>query len=365
MFLCLTALVLAGLSGCGNGSKNAQDELVPRQLLDTADLQMNWQVNLPIKKNEEIDRMCVLGDFLYVLTSRNYLFCIAREEGITRFGLELTAPGLPLFEPDYYDGKLWFVVGSKLLVLDPGTGVVTESKKLNVGKGAACKAVLNSTHLFVAGADRRLHAINVKEKWQDFAATADNDSLITSVIADDNFLIFTTKAGNVVSIAPDKPKKRWQYDVSDKITAPIARDGIWLYVGSEDTKLYKLNITTGKAAWKAPFHTGSILFNSAVPGRKVVYQYAGETGLYAIDKNTGTMQWQLKEALGLLAEVNSTAYVFARPGSLVIMDNQTGKKGKTIELANVSDYAVNTTDSTVYVADDKGRVMSIEAEKLF
>jgi outer membrane protein assembly factor BamB len=94
-------------------------------------------------------------------------------------------------------------------------------------------------------------------------------------------------------------------------------------------------------------------------GRWAVYQYAGINGLYAIDKDSGRMLWQVSEGVGLLAEKDETAYVLAEPGVLAVMDNSTGKKLYTVNFAGVSRYVTNTTDSTVYVSDDRGRVMSI------
>ena len=44
---------------------------------------------------------------------------------------------------------------------------------------------------------------------------------------------------------------------------------------------------------------------------------------------------------------------------MVVMDNAAGKKICSVNFAAVSKYAVNTPDSTIYIADDKGRVASI------
>jgi outer membrane protein assembly factor BamB len=172
-------------------------------------------------------------------------------------------------------------------------------------------------------------------------------------------LVFSTASGSVVKTSAQEARKLWQRDIPGKISAPIARDGRWLYVGSENTKLYKLDIETGRSGWATPFQAGARLTDLAVVGRRAVYQRAGDNGLYAIDKDSGEMLWQVSEGTGLLAEKGETAFVFAEPGVLVVMDNGTGKKLYSVNFAGVSRYVTNTTDSTIYVSDARGRVMSI------
>jgi outer membrane protein assembly factor BamB len=231
-----------------------------------------------------------------------------------------------------------------------------------IGTSVACPVARNSTHLFVAGTDKRLHAIVADEYWQQFMATADDDSPITSIIADDDFVIFSTLSGNVVSISSESPKRLWQFDVAGAITAPIVRDGNRLYVASEDTKLYKFDIHTGQSLWTAPFQAGAALKTAAVTGTEVVYQYAGQQGLYAVDKQNGRKIWHVPDGVGFLAEKGSLAYVLAKPAVLVVMDNKKGKKLYSVNFAAISNYAINTMDSKIYVADDKGRLMCIAPE---
>lgn len=356
-FIC-TCIGVAGSAWAQETTAEAM--VVSPSLLKHAGLQAGWQINLPLKEKERIERMFIFDNYLYVMTDQNYLFCIDRAKGEIRFCLQFVKSGLKVHKPQYYDGKLLFTVGTRLLVLDPAAGAVKELKRLvNIGRGAVCGAQRNAGHIFVAGMDKRLHAIVADEYYQEFAVTADNDELTNSIVVDDEFVVFTTPVGNIVMTSAQKAQKYWQRDIPGRISAPIARDGRWLYVGSENTKLYKLDITSGHSGWEAAFQAGAQLIDSVTVGGRAVYQYAGINGLYAIDKDSGRMLWQVSEGVGLLAEKDETAYVLAEPGVLAAMDNSTGKKLYTVNFAGVSRYVTNTTDSTVYVSDDRGRVMSI------
>ena len=120
---------------------------------------------------------------------------------------------------------------------------------------------------------------------------------------------------------------------------------------------------TGTDAWKAAFQAGAALIESTVIGKRVVYQYAGDKGLYAIDKQTGKKVWQLENAVALLTEAANTAYVIADPPLMIVMDNLKAKKLYSVNFAGVSKYAVNTTDSTMYASNDSGKVMSISLNR--
>jgi len=334
--------------------------LISSNLLDQAGLKLNWQFNLPIKQSENVDRLFIFGKYLYVLTDRNYLFCLDRVKGSMRFDLQLASAGLPIGRPDYYDGKLWLMVGKELIVLNPLTGAIAEKRTIEtIGRYVVYGPVRNSENIFIAGVDKRLHAIVAGEYWHRFMVTADNDSLITSMTVDDSLVVFTTEAGNIVCIRAQSPEKLWQFDISGPITAPVVRDYDWLYVGGEDTKLYKLNIRTGKAGWDAPFQAQQPLLESAQLSWDIVYQYAGDKGLYAVDKASGKKLWQVPEGIGLLTEIGSKAYVLAEPGELVVMDNNTGKKLFSVNFAPVTRFTTNLLDPVIYVSDNKGRIASI------
>ena len=334
--------------------------LVEPGLLRHAGLEMGWQINLPIKSSEKVDRMYVFGGFVYVLTDSNYIFCIDRVKGSVRFGLQLAAKGLPIYPPQHYDDKLLFVIGNRLSILNPAVGAITDSRQIGVmGRSAACAAVRNSEHIFIAGAQRKLHAIVVGEYWQRFQATADDNSLITSVVADEKLVAFATDSGSVVIISSQGPVKRGQFDAGGAISAPLVRDRRWLYVSAENTKLYKLDMRTGRSGWQEDFQTGASLTESAIVGKMVVYQYAGPEGLYAIDKDSGEQIWHEKGAHSLLSEDGGLANVFARPGKLMVMDNISGKELFSVNLAAVTHHAVNTADENMYLSDDAGRVMNL------
>ena len=82
------------------------------------------------------------------------------------------------------------MVGNKLLILDPRLSKIIESRKLDmIGLSSVSGIARNTEYLYVCGSDNRLHVIVADEYWQRTSVTADNDSQVTSVIADDEFAL--------------------------------------------------------------------------------------------------------------------------------------------------------------------------------
>ncbi|OQY03214.1 MAG: hypothetical protein B6I25_08340 [Planctomycetales bacterium 4572_13] len=356
----LTGIILfSALAGA------AQDtaELVSSDLIQEAGWNRNWQMNLPLKSGETLDRLGVMDSYLYAMTSMNTLFCIDREKGKVRSLSQLSASRLPVTKPFYYEKKFWFIVGNEVLVYDPAIGdFVTRKKFPQIGSSAECGLTRNKEYLYISGSDNRLHVINLDGLWQRFTATADNDSPIVSMLATDDIVVFATQAGNVVAMSPNEAEKRWQYDATGRIKGELVLDGNAVYVGSFDSKLYKLGLSDGKLIWNVPFHSGAPIRDNFIVGDEIIYLYNPLNGLYGVNKQTGQPVWQVAGGEGMICETLQKGFVFVSPGIVKAMDNKTGKELYSVNCSSVQRYATNTTDSVMYLADTKGRLMSVTAK---
>lgn len=360
-------LVLCGLAE-GAGVKQPVPEypvqstepLVSGELLRQAGWNFNWQMNLPLKPNETINRMGVAGSNLFVMTDTNVMFCIDRAQGRLRYTLPLSARNLPVQTPVYYEEKFWFIIGGEMLVFDPAIGDFTIQEKFDQ-VGVASSLALSPTHIYIAGSDNRLHVFNRDGYWQQFMASADNDAPLVSVLAADGHVVFATQAGNVVGMTPTGSEKQWQFDTTGEIHVPLVRDGSDVYVGSRDAKLYKIALASGRLGWTSPYPSGGPIQKPFTVGQKVVYLYNALNGLTAVSKETGKAVWSAPTGIGMICETADKGFVYALPGILKVMDNVTGNELISVNFAQMERYAVNTTDAVMYVSDAKGRLMSITA----
>ncbi|MHC5082392.1 MAG: outer membrane protein assembly factor BamB family protein [Planctomycetota bacterium] len=365
MTLCVSVCVFTAAAFAeGSDQAKVSDELVSHTLIRQAGWTYNWQLNLPVKEAEVIANIGVMGPNLYALTNTNVLFCIDRQSGRTRYAIQLSAGQLPICRPLYYDEKFWFIVGSEMLVFDPKIGQMSAKQQFTeIGNTFECGISRNTDHVYVTGSDHRLHVYNVNGYWHEFSATADNDSAIISTVATDDLVVFATVKGNIVGMNPNKAQKYWQFDATGEIKSDLVLDTDAVYVGSRDSKLYKLDLEKGKLAWRAPFHSGAPIKDPFTVGRDTVYLYNSLNGLYGVSKETGKSAWQVPNGKGMVCEDGDKAFVYATPGILKVMDNAKGKELYSVNFSQVQLHARNITDATMYVGDLKGRIMSVTVKE--
>jgi len=313
--------------------------LVSPKLLEHANLKMLWENKLPIKKAESLEQLLILGNRIYAISDRNYTVSLNRENGNMIFGRVVAPDGLPIEGLKLYGDELISIAGTKLIEIDPNSGA----------------------H-YLSGVDRRLHTLRADDKVQIFEVAAENESMITSIIAHDISVIFATAAGNVISMMPDSPRRLWQFDAAGGIAGPIVRDGMSLFFASKDTNVYRVDMVglpeRKLLVWK--YQTAGVLEKEPRVTQEVVYQYVPRKGVTAIDKENGTFLWSVPGGVDLLAEAKGRAYVITKNSTLVVMDNLSAKRLYSVNFAEVSRYTANITDSKIYIADERGRIACLQ-----
>lgn len=354
--LFLMALTFSFMVSSSFGAGGMSARLVSPELLDAGNLQAIWENKLPIQNGESLERLFIIDGRIYALSSKNYMVALNKEKGNVIFSKEIAPAGFPVIGLELYGQELFSVTGNNLVEINTEFGA--ERSSLRLKYGVACPAVRNKSYFYVAGSDKRVHVLQADNKVQIYEVAAESDSAITSLIASDDFIVFATEAGDVISVLAGQAKKIWNFNAADGIAGPIIRDGKWLFVSSEDTNVYKLNILTGQLIWK--YQTGGILERGPVVTANAVYQHARGEGLTAIDKEKGESIWVMEEGVDLLAEADGKAYVITSVGTLVVMDNVKKKRVYTMNISDVTRYAVNVKDSNIYIGDDLGRIACLK-----
>lgn len=354
----ISALWITQNSFAGSSSSKP---LVSPELLKHAKLKMLWDNELPIKKNESLDRLLLFGNRIYAVSDRNFVLSLNQKNGTIIFGKNIEPAGLPITGVKLYGNELIYVSSnSKLVQVNAQSGVVL--KTTDVGISISCPIARNSTYFYLAGTDKRLHALHAENKVQAFEVAAENDSMITSVTAEEYFVIFATAEGNIICIAPNLPQRLWQFDASKAIAGPIVREGMSLFFASKDTNVYRVDMVglpeKKRLIWK--YQTAAVLNEAPRVTQWIVYQHVKGKGLTAINKDTGSALWQVPGGIDLLAEAGNRAYVITNTRKLVVMDNITARMLYTVNLTGVTKHASNITDDKIYIADNLGRIACLQ-----
>lgn len=341
-FICLFVIIFSTVVYAGG---------ISEKLLNQADLSTVWQNAVAMDDGEKVQRIDVLGDYLYVLTDTNYLFCFDRNTGKLSFAATVALPNMPVSAPSSYKNAAYIVAENKLITFD--TVQRAEISRVILHVPVSATAAANEKYVYVPGMDKRLHILDANNGHELFKVTADDFSGITSVLATETSVIFATAGGNVVCMEAASPRRFWQFNAVGGITAPLASVSDYIYAASRDTNLYKIDAGRGTLVWNFPFHTGSTLTTPPRATQTTVYQYAENKGVYAIDANSGKQLWLLSDGEELLAENGSTAYIMDKNNNCAVMDNRQAKKIYTINFAPVTAYAANTADAKIYIMAGK------------
>ena len=351
--VCLTVVLVAG--ECLWGQEDSA-ELIWPELLRHGRIRIVWKAKLPIQDQETLEKLFLINNRIYALSSSNYMVSMDRNKGSLIFGKNIAPKGYTVLGLDQYGEGLVLVAGDQLVEIDPGTG--EELRSMRPAHGITCPAARNSSFFYVAGADARLRVYRAQDRVHLFDVHTENNSVISSVIADDHSVVFATEAGNIVSMLPDRPKQLWKVQAADSIIGPIIRSDGAIFAASKDTYVYKIDANAGTWTWR--YQTAALLDRAPRVTNEVVYQYVHSKGLAAIDKTDGSFMWQVEKGAELLAEANRKAYVITADSELVVMDNTRNSRHYCVNFSSVNRYACNTTDSKIYVADDTGRIMCLE-----
>lgn len=89
-----------------------------------------------------------------------------------------------------------------------------------------------------------------------------------------------------------KPVLKWKYRTGGQIySSPVVVNNV-LYVGSNDSYLYAININDGSLKWK--FKTGRRIKSTPCVNNETVYFGSFDSTFYAIDAKTGAEKWHFK-----------------------------------------------------------------------
>jgi len=354
----LLTLLLLYLAGCAPPAHSRSRWLVSPPLLKHAGLEIVWDDQLPIKERENLARLSLLGDQIHALSSRNYLVALNRDTAEKIFHDVVAPLGFTLGQPVLLQDEFLCAIGSQLVEIDSYTG--QRLATYDVDYGIVCPPAANRLYFYLAGSDHRVHVLRRKDGVELFEVAADDHSAITSVLADDQRVIFTTDGGSVVGMAPNRSRRLWQFDAAGPIIGPITREGNSLFFACRNMDLYRVEISDDTAAelvWK--YQLPGLPEQPLRLGRDAVYQYVRSKGVLAVDKQTGRFLWVLPDGLELLAEAQHKAYLITDKPTLVVVDNLAGKKLYSVNFSNVDRYVANTADEKIYVADKFGRIVCI------
>ena len=184
--------------------------------------------------------------------------------------------------------------------------------------------------------------------------------------------VFTPSRGT-----PSQGELAWKFKAGSGVASPTISDGV-AYFASRDNHLYAVDAQSGVERWRFKAHgrpqeqrggyEGSGLYSPAVSDG-VVYVGSNNTYLYAIDVQSGQEKWKFKTAggwplvaLGAQAISGGVVYVAnCDDGCLHAVDIQSGQERWQFKTRDHVESSPAVSGGTVYIGSNDGHLYALDA----
>jgi outer membrane protein assembly factor BamB len=220
----------------------------------------------------------------------------------------------------------------------------------------------------VVAVDTRSQPYEVSPEWELMTR-----GQVASAPAVFQGLVFAgSRDGGVYALRGENRANLWPgldigyFKTGGEIVADIGVDKDGVYVSSMDSKVYCLEINTGRVRWT--YYAGRALRHDSapVPTDTFVYVYVPQVGMVALEKagkvEVRTPRWVLSNGRQFLSSDEKYAYIRGDNNSIMAVDKQTGQPRFTSRRTDFRTFATNTSakDSNIYAATSAGMLYSVK-----
>lgn len=355
------------------GCRNEREPVGEPVELAANTFSVDWRAEAPVGDGE-IQHLYVNEDKVMAVNADNRCFFLNRKSGhinqITQVGQVQDV----LFEPLTLPTQIVFPSTNNVTVLDRegvkqhairmryavSSGVVGDAERLFVGldspNGGRLVCIRNEkqpydiTPLWELLTRGQVSATPAYHVGQIYAGSRDGG--VYAVLGETREILWPGLEGQ-------------HFRTGGGILADVKADKEGVYVASMDSKLYCLDLNTGRVKWR--YYAGSPLRENSTPvvTTNHVFIFVPGQGLVAIDKNNRNeirpAKWVVGNARQFLSHDEQYVYVQMMDNRVVAVEKQTGQPKFASTRRDFTVFATNLVpgDNTIYAATKNGTVYAI------
>lgn len=370
--LLLSSLALPWAAGCtstdpSSGLTKATEPVqVPVNSFTVA-----WRAELPASE-AQLNRLALLGDNLYAYAADNRVYWLNGSSGRILTFQRLAAAHDRVHEPVALGDRVIFPTTKQLVVYNRAGKLLN---RINTGYNVSSGAAADAGFVF-HGVDHANGGRVVARKIEPMPYDVSPDwemmtrGQVSAAPAAFQGLVFAaSRDGGVYAVRAENRPVIWPgldgavFKTGGPILADLKADKDGVFIASTDSKLYCLDMMTGRVKWT--YYAGATLRDGSTPvtTANTVYIYVPGSGVAAIDK-AGRQEirhpkWIAADARQFLSQDERFAYLRSNDNRIVAVDKQTGQPVFRSERSDFSLFVSNTKDATVYAGKPNGEVCAI------
>jgi len=263
-----------------------------------------------------------------------------------------------VFDSDRKD-RLYLLVENFLIARDYDSGILKSKKEFPFA--VSSEPQVDKLHFYVASWDMKMYALakdTMLEEWHfETGGLVKNRPYVKG-----DFIYFGSNDHYIYSLRSYTGKEFWKFKTGGPVTAAVVGLEDYIYVGSCDYKmycLYRMNQGREDRQVKWEFPTGSPITQAASLIGKNLYVKTDGKGIFALDRDDGSLKWRLPDGQQFLMLGQKRAYVLNDRNEVQVLDNETGRKLFRIDTCDYDHFVTNETSATLFMVKDGSHILAL------
>lgn len=364
------AIALSMITALSSWCPALAQDLISGQSLSELGFYKYWQAKLPLLEGETLEALHLVGENIYGVTNRGYLYALHADVGVLRWGAQLGGAGTRVFPPTHvrsFRGKdlVLITTSDRIHWRDRADGGLVA--RLEIDFVPCSAAVSDGVRVYVCGLDSMLHCfelvatpagISTVLRWR---IKMGQPSVSTPTLWSGG-LFFGSGDGKIRACDSHDKTRFWVFQSGAPIHGGIRVDSTGVYFAAKDSHVYKLDVNNGKGVWR--FRTPGSMRSEPVLVGDLLFQEVQGQGIYALNADTGALNWHDPTAGSFIAASNQRV-LFTQPGQeIAVADSRTGEIVARVFAPDAELVARNSASSAMYLASRSGRVLCAQDQSV-
>ena len=358
--------------------------LPTRNVLSRYGLERAWWSQATLDPSRDKIRHLVADeDIVFVQSRMGIVTAFDAHNGQKLWAVQIGRTNSPNFPLTTNNDTAIIIAGTLMTAVEKYTGKLLW--KINIPSAPSTSAALDDRQVYVGCRDgsiyafdlrkiRELHEKNLLPQWS--AQTVNwrfkaFKSIITPPLTTGRVVNFASKGKSLYSVSAKDRKLVFQFELDYQASAPMAyiRGKMdkktnhfkrYLFMPSEDLKLYSLNMDNGRVRWV--YVAGLAIRKAPRVVEKDVYITPVRGGLHCLEESTGRLKWKRDEIATFLAATPSLVYTSDRLGNILLLARKDGAVTGVLPLRGFSVRISNSRTDRLFIATTSGLVVCIREQ---
>lgn len=314
----------------------------------------DWSGFPPLQKNAELAHAQAFHDVVISIGSGATLSVMDAKTGKIKWSKQVDRPLTRFFEPVRFGETLYVASETNLYEINLKNGNTLDEDRLGTIVSTP-PAILGNIAVFGTTAGE-LFGFQMDQDFKLWSYKFDGPIHTRAIELDDEYVAAISDGGDIRTIRAKSAESGAVMRIAGGATTDLLTDGVALYVASTDQSAYSFAVEDGFRFWRK--RSSTPLTIQPVLHDGVFYVSMEDTGLAAMDAETGKILWNNKDIMGWPVGLLEGSELIVWTGyELVSLDNERGDILSRISLPYASGVRTDMFEGgNLYIVTDDGRI---------